>query len=94
MAGGKAVQDEIEVSGFGFFRSAAAFVEVSVQADVGEQVGLRVHPYIEVFVDGYAQMLVQPAFRQAVAVAAVKRTQIRGVERWLRTGQIVAAVGV
>ena len=79
VASGKAVQDEIEVSGFGFFRPAAAFVEVSVQPDVGEQVGLRVHPYIEVFVDGYAQMLVQPAFRQAVAVAAVKRAQIRGV---------------
>ena len=39
-------------------------------------------------------MLVQPAFRQTVAVAAVKRAQIRGVERRLRTGQIVAAVGV
>ena len=87
------LQLEIEMAGLGFFRAAVSFAEIAVQPDFGEAGG-RVHPHVFIFGNRNAHMLSQPFGRHAFAASGHKGGQIRRVERRLRAGEVIAAVGV
>ena len=82
------------MAGFGFFRATLPFIEIAVEADIGKQVSLRIHPHRFVFIDGDGQVFHQPLSAQARFVLAVEIGHQRGVKRRLRAGEVVAAVGV